>query len=503
MIRIEICTRRDWALCSTRPTAGALAGRMACRLALLLLAFSAVSFGQAPKAPDPQYDITLEEIAGQRHYQHPMRPQLHYTPLQGHIGDATGLFYYAGEYHLFYMYDQWSRRRAAHKQWGHAVSRDLLHWDELPPVLDTLIDNRPGSGSGIVDWNDSAGLRQGGPEKTVMIFYTDYQRGTGIAYSRDRGRTWTRHSRNPVIAGATDARDPTVFWHAPTGDWRMVRYEKKGFAFYQSANLVDWTWLSRVEGFFECPDLVRLPVLNSPDERHWVLIDGDGSYVLGEFDGSRFLATTPRLKAEYGKALYAPQTWKRTLEGEAPIVQVSWTRYPDTPRLAWHGQTSFPVELTLWKFAEGIRLCRQPIDELANLRIGEQRWRDLLVDGEKPVPEIGAGLLDLRIEMESVGAAVIGLNISGYPVRYSATGHTLQVGAVTAPLHLENKTLKLRIVLDRPSIDVYADRGQITVSAVKLEPQAGPPVTLISEGGEMRVTVLQANRLESIWTGRP
>ena len=494
--------RKGSALCPTRPTAGALARRMPSRLALLLLAFPAASFGQAPKAPDSAFDITLEEIAGQRHYQHPLRPQLHYTPLQGHIGDATGLFYYAGEYHLFYMYDQWSRRRAAHKQWGHAVSRDLLHWEELPAVLDTVLDNRPGSGSGIVDWNDSAGLRRGGPEKTVMIFYTDYQRGTGIAYSRDRGRTWTRHVRNPVIAGATDARDPTVFWHAPTGDWRMVRYEKKGFAFYKSANLVEWTWLSRVDGYFECPDLVQLPVLNAAGERRWVLIDGDGSYVLGEYDGDHFTAATLKLQAEYGKALYATQTWKRTLESGSPIVQVAWTRYPDIPRLTWNGQTSFPVELTLWKFADGIRLCRRPIDELDNLRVGEQRWCDLMVEGEKPMPEIAASLLDLRVELEPAGAAMVGLNLAGHQIRYSSAAQTLQVGTVIAPLALDGNRVRLRILLDRSSIEVFADHGQVTISAVKLEPQSASPVTLVSEGGKMRVAVLQVNRLESIWADR-
>ena len=157
------------------------------------------------KPPDSDFDITIDEIARERHYGQPLRPQLHYTPIQGHIGDATGLIYYSGEYHLFYMHDQWSRKRLAHKQWGHAISRDLIHWEELPSILDKVVDNSPGSGSGVVDWNDSSGLRRG-PEKTMVVFYTDYKRGTSITYSRDRGRTWTRHHANPVIPGADDAR---------------------------------------------------------------------------------------------------------------------------------------------------------------------------------------------------------------------------------------------------------------------------------------------------------
>jgi sucrose-6-phosphate hydrolase SacC (GH32 family) len=192
------------------------------------------------------------------------------------------------------------------------------------------------------------------------------------------------------------------------------------------------------------------------------------------------------------------------LEGDSPIIQVAWTRYPYTPRLSWQSQTSFPVELTLWNFPEGLRVCRKPIDELDNLRIGEQRWRDITVDaGEKPMSEIAPGLLDLHIEMEPAGASTFGLNVAGHEIRYSISEQKLRVDEFTAPLPLPNKRLKLRIVVDRPSIDVFADRGQVTVAAVKLEPHTGPPVTFVSEGGELRVTSLQANRLESIWSGRP
>jgi len=237
--------------------------------------------GRSNGQPTPQQaDLTPEEVADEQHYNQPLRPQFHYTPIQGDLNDATGLIYYKGEYHLFHMYDEWSRLRAAHKRWGHAVTTDLVHWQQLPAVLDTIIDNKPGSGSGVVDWNNSSGLRVG-PEKALIIFYTDYQRGTCIAFSHDRGRTWTRHRKNPIIPGAADARDPLVFWYEPASQWRMVRYEKRGFAFYESSDLLQWTWLSRLDGFFECPDFFELPVLNAANERRWVLVDGNGTYLGG------------------------------------------------------------------------------------------------------------------------------------------------------------------------------------------------------------------------------
>jgi len=289
-----------------------------------------------------------------------------------------------------------------------------------------------------------------------------------------------------------------VFWHAPSGEWRMVRYEKKGFAFYASRDLQHWTWLSRVEGFYECPDLVELPVLNKPGQTRWVLIDGDGSYFLGQFDGRKFAPETDRLKAEYTKTLYAPQTWKLTTEA-GPVYQMSLMRYPDEPRLTWHGQMSFPVELTLREFPEGIRLCRRPIDEVKNLRVSQQRWRDLKANsGNQTIEGLKSELLDLSMEMKPEGAASFGVEVHGHQVRYSMADRTVSLGAVTAPLKLPKGTLRLRILVDRPSIEVFADDGQVSFSAISLS-QAEGGVRIFAEGGAVLAPVFEANRLESIW----
>jgi len=469
-------------------------------VAAIFVVRGAVVYGQTRPAQDSP-DLTAAEVASQQNYDQPLRPQFHYTPIQGHIGDATGLIYYRGEYHLFNMYDEWSRRRLAHKRWGHAVSTDLIHWEQLPAVLDTILDNKPGSGSGVVDWNDSSGLRQG-PEKTLLIFYTDYQKGSCVAFSRDRGRTWVRYGKNPVIAGAEDARDPTVFWYAPANSWRMVRYEKKGFAFYESPDLLHWTWLSRVDGYYECPDLIELPVLNARGQTRWVLIDGDGSYVLGRFGGREFVPETGKLKVEYGSALYATQTWKRTMEG-GPAYQIAWMRYPLDRSITWNGQMSFPVELTLRAFPEGIRLCRQPIDELKNLRASRQSWRELSVPpGGRPMAAIDGDLLEIRAELRSAGAAEFGLQIHGQSIRYSPASRTLRLGSVAAPLALPDDTLRLSVLVDRSSMEIFAGEGQVTLSAVTLE-DSDRQVSLAADGGEMNVISLDAYRLESIWSAHP
>lgn len=467
----------------------------------MILAFLAtLLLAQTHPQPLDDADLTPEEVADQQHYNQPLRPQFHYTPIQGHIGDATGLIYYRGEYHLFHMYDEWSRKRLAHKRWGHAVSTDLIHWEQLPAVLDTLVDHRPGSGSGVVDWNNSSQLKMG-PEKTLLIFYTDYQAGTCIATSHDRGRTWVRYRKNPVISGADEARDPTVFWYESAQEWRMVRYEKKGFAFYRSIDLLHWNWLSRVEGFYECPDFLELPVLNRSGERRWVLIDGDGSYVLGQFDGRQFLPQTEKLRVDYGSALYATQTWKRTAQS-GPAYQIAWMRYPLEKSITWNGQMSFPVELTLRVFPEGIRLCREPIKEINNLRMAQHTWSDLVVGaGKKVMPEIQADLLDLRTQIKPDSATDFELEIHGHAVHYSTLDQRLSLDSFSAPLKLTTSGLRLRVLVDRSSIEVFADQGEVTLSAITLE-HPKQEVALLVKSGIVRVVSLEVTSLKSIWPSK-
>jgi fructan beta-fructosidase len=440
-------------------------------------------------------DLTPSEVAGQQNYDQPMRPQLHYSVLQGHIGDATGLVSYRGEFHLFNIFDEWARRSSTHKRWGHAVSTDLVHWTQMPAELDTLIDHAPGSGSGVVDWNNSSGLRTG-PEKTLVIFYTDYQNGSSILFSNDRGRTWERYKNNPVLSGVDDIRDPNVFWYPEASQWRMVRYEKRGFTFYASTDLIHWSQLSRIDGFYECPDLFEMRMTNSPSEHRWILVDGDGSYVVGQFDGTRFIPESGKLRAEYGTAFYAGQTWKRA--GANP-VQIGWLRYPAQSTLTWDGQMSFPVDLTLRRMPEGIRLVRQPVSAIDELRLSRHTWKDLKVAStSESIPGLQDSLLQLDVVMESAGATEFGLAVHGLHVGYSAVAHTLNVGSASAPLQLDNGRLHLRLIIDRSSVEVFTDPGTVSISTIVLAPVKGP-VTFFASGGTARVDSLVADTLESIW----
>ncbi|MEW2050447.1 GH32 C-terminal domain-containing protein [Streptomyces sp. NPDC005476] len=240
------------------------------------------------------------------------RPQFHFTPEKNWMNDPNGLVYYKGEYHLFYQYNP-SGNSWGDMSWGHAVSTDLVHWQELPLALSHDDEEMVFSGSAVVDENNTTGF---GTKKNppMVAIYTSYNKSTGmqsqaLAYSTDHGRTWTKYQGNPVIdIGSRDFRDPKVQWYAPTKSWLMtvsLSAEHK-VRFYSSKNLKDWTQLSEfgpagaTGGVWECPDLFPLAVDGDKNNIKWVLVvninpggiagGSAAQYFVGAFDGTKFTA---------------------------------------------------------------------------------------------------------------------------------------------------------------------------------------------------------------------
>ena len=238
------------------------------------------------------------------------RPQVHFTPGENWMNDPNGPVYVDGEWHLFYQYNPFGRTWG-HMSWGHAVSTDLVHWEELPVAIPEAGDEQAWSGSVVYDAQNTSGLGTAKTPPLVAVYTaaTPGRQAQALAYSTDRGRTWTRYSGNPVLdVGSPEFRDPKVFWHDGTGRWVMVvsRPIDRSVEFYTSPNLVDWTYRSTfgpagaTAGIWEMPDLFELPVDGDPADTRWVLAVGLGSgataggsggqYFLGDFDGERFTA---------------------------------------------------------------------------------------------------------------------------------------------------------------------------------------------------------------------
>lgn len=238
----------------------------------------------------------------------PFRPAFHFAPERNWINDPNGMVFHQGEYHLFHQYnpfgDKWG-----HMSWGHAVSRDLMRWEHLPLALPEKDGIMIFSGSAVVDWNNTSGFGKGA-EPPLVAIYTGHRAGRQdqrIAFSNDRGRTWTQFEGNPVLdLGKADFRDPKVIWHEASKRWVMtvsLPTERK-VSFYASPDLKQWRHLNdfgragALNGIWECPDLFEVPVENDPGRKKWVLLvninpgapaGGCGcQYFIGDFDGSTF-----------------------------------------------------------------------------------------------------------------------------------------------------------------------------------------------------------------------
>ncbi|MYC68024.1 MAG: glycoside hydrolase family 32 protein [Acidobacteriia bacterium] len=509
---------------SVKTVTAALVGALVC--GSLLIAQRTPSFEPPPpsekpnvqgkKIPEDRFGIAYDDVFHHMHYDQPLRPQVHYTPITGQIGDATGLILYKGVYHLFYMYDEWSRSRRFNKSWGHAVSSDLVFWEQRPQILNTRLDNAPGSGSGIVDWNNTLGL-QSGVEKTLVVFYTDYGRGTSIAFSRDAGKTWIRHKDNPVIPRheARNDRDAKVFWYKPDQSWRLILYERLGFTFYKSHDLLNWERLSRLEGFHECPDFLEIPVDGDEKNKKWVLIDGDGSYRIGDFDGTSFTSSMENTYANRGVArdawngadreLYATQAWSHSYEGDGPFYQMGFMHLPhgaDHDR-TWSQQQIFPVELTLETIGGEVRLCRNPIDAIKQLRYDSHLWNDQDVrPGDNPLAELDGDVFEIIAEIEPGQAKQVGFGIRGETLTYSVPDERLTFMESDAFLPMADGRVKLRMIVDRGSVEVYANQGEITFTKLFYPDPSNMDLELFSEGGTARIRAMEAYRLQSIWLKR-
>ncbi|MEX0609514.1 MAG: glycoside hydrolase family 32 protein [Balneolaceae bacterium] len=466
---------------------------------------------------DP-YQLDYKDVHENMHYNQPLRPQVHYTPITGQIADPTGLVQYKGQYHMFYMFDLYSKRRGKNKGWGHAVSNDLIHWEQKPYVTNTVVDNAPGSGSGIVDWNNSLGLKSG-PEKTMVVFYTDYGRGPSLMFSRDAGKTWIRHKENPILPGKGGFRDPVVFWYKPDQSWRMVIYDEPGLSFYKSDNLVDWDFLSALEDFYECPDIMHMPVDGDEDNKKWVLVDGNGSYVIGEFDGTHFHKESEKKHQNelfylneirgdtnyYAKDIYATQSWKNTYEGEGPFIQMGFMMIKGAPNhdRTWSQQQSFPVELTLETVNGELQVLRNPIDAIKQLRSDPQFWNNETVKpGDNLLEDIRGDVFEIISKIDIGTSEKIVFDIRGEEAVYNVPEQELTFLEQTAKVTPTDNQIKLRFIIDRNSVEIYPNRGEQTFTRLFYPEEDNMKLGLTSEGGSFTVNEMELYKLESIWLKR-
>lgn len=344
------------------------------------------------------------------------------------------------------------------------------------------------SGSAVVDTANTSGFGTKAAPALVAAF-TSTGRGECIAYSVDRGRTWTEYEKNPVVKH--EGRDPKLVWHAPTNKWVMAVYDEKdggkdkGVSFHTSPDLKTWSFASRIGDFYECPDLVELSVQGSPGEKRWVLYGADGRYLLGAFDGKSFTPDGPKQTLWHG-AFYAAQTFANAPDGRC--IQLGWARGIDTPKLSFNQRMTIPVDLTLRRTPAGLRLVADPVPELAQA-CGPAVTKRNVVLGADPakLADIPAAA-DVRVELALGTAKAVRLNIRGVELRYDVKAGRLTTGKITAPARAEGGRLTLRIVTDRQSVEVFTPDGTALSLAAPADAKGG--MTAAADGGAATVDTL-------------
>ena len=519
-----------------------------------------------PFLPGCQEKLEKENIGAamtDSYYTEPHRPQFHFTPEKMWMNDPNGMVCYEGEYHLFYQHYPDSTVWGP-MHWGHAVSRDLVHWEHLPIALYPDSLGMIFSGSAVVDWNNTSGLGENGKPPLVAIFThhqpdleqagrQDFQYQS-IAYSNDRGRTWTKYAGNPVIPNTEkirDFRDPKVIWHEGSQQWIMVFAAQNHVKLWASPDLKSWTHLSDFGrewgshgGVWECPDLFPMQVGNS-GETKWVLLlsinpggPNGGSatqYFVGDFDGKNFTLDptfAPSVNGEkavwldYGRDNYAGVTWSDVPEEDGRRLFMGWMSNWDyanvVPTKAWRSAMTLPRQLKLKNTAAGLRLLSQPVKELEVLRGAAYSREGQTINGES---DLGSQLgfspsqMEVLLEVELPEGAQTGFGIAlsnpkgeEYRIGYDAAQNEFysdrtKAGAAgfsekfAAKRHIAPRTstgnpLRLHLFFDVASCELFADDGEVVMTDIFFPAENFSEVKLYSEGGEVKVSEMKVYPLK-------
>lgn len=433
-------------------------------------------------------------------YCEPLRAQLHFSSRRGWNNDPNGMVFSQGEYHLYYQLNPYGWGWG-NMHWGHAVSSDMVHWQQLPIAI---YPHSPGdavfSGSAVVDKANTSGWQKGSGDLLVAAF-TSTGRGECIVYSNDKGRTFTEFAGNPVVKHG--GRDPRLLWYAPGKHWVMAVYDegtgKQCVAFHTSPDLKTWTFQSRIEGFYECPDFFELPVDGIATNKKWVLTAASSDYMIGSFDGKTFKPETPKLKGHQGSGFYAAQTFSHDPKGR--IVQIGWLQH-ETRGMPFNQAMSLPNQLTLLTTPDGPRLAWTPVDELNSLRAKSIECKALTLapDAPNPLAKASAGLLELRATFTPPAKGEVKFTLRGIPITYITERQTLAVGGHNVAAPLRDGKIDLTVFTDRNTYEVFTAGGlvymplQITPNPTEL----GAEVAVT--GGDVTFQQLEVHELKSIWS---
>jgi fructan beta-fructosidase len=474
------------------------------------------------------------------------RPQIHFTPEKNWVNDPNGMVFYKGTYHLFFQHSPdatvWSNM-----SWGHATSKDLVHWDRKPIAIYPDSLGFIFSGSAVVDKNNTSGLGKNGIIPLVAM-YTSHDmvkekegaidvETQSLAYSLDEGKTWVKYANNPVLKnpGIRDFRDPKIIWHASSKKWIASIAAQDKISFYTSSNLLNWVKLSdfgKTEGahggVWECPDLFPIEFNN---KTYWVLLvnlnpggPNGGSatqYFVGEFDGKVFKSNSKLTKwADYGPDEYAGVTWSNTEKRRILIGWMSNWQYANVvPTEKFRNAFTLPRELGLAKIGDEFYLKSMPVKEIKSIEKVSINKHDISVNESIDLSNF-IGKINVPSKFDFTFT-----NQNNYSIEFSNTlnekviiGYNneknsffldrRQSGRVDfekdfarinfAPRLSNQKVINLTIYLDKSSFEIFADNGLSILTSVVFPNENYTSIKFLSSKNAV-IKKFTYTPLRSIW----
>ncbi|MBP1662948.1 MAG: invertase [Bacteroidetes bacterium] len=470
-------------------------------------------------------------------YNETYRPQFHFSPEYGWMNDPNGMVYLDGEYHLFYQYNPYGSMWG-NMSWGHAVSTDLTSWTYLPVALRPDSLGEIFSGSAVIDKDNTAGF---GKDAMIAIFTSAGKvQAQSIAYSTDKGRTFSKYAQNPVLPnpGITDFRDPKVSWNEQSGQWVMALATKQTVTFFGSHNLKNWTKLSEFgEGIgshaavWECPDLFPMTYQG---KTKWVLLvslnpggPNGGSatqYFIGDFDGKTFTpdALPYPLWLDYGRDNYAGVTFNNIPQSDGRRIFMGWMSNWDyanqIPSKHFRSANTTARELTIVNNGKHLILSSYPVKEINKLKREISEMPGLHVNKEYVITELlkkNEGCFEIEMTIRPENARIFGFSLNNaknetlkfnfdnttgfFSIDRKQSGLTdfndrFAMG-MNAPL-IKRDSYKVRLLVDKASAEIFINDGEITSTTLFFPSEWMNQLRFFSQTGTFSVENIKINNLK-------
>lgn len=467
------------------------------------------------------------------------RPAYHHTPLYGWMNDPNGMFYKDGRWHLYYQWNPYGSKWQ-NMTWGHSSSADLVRWEHHPAAIEANGLGTVFSGSSVVDSANTAGF---GSDAVVALYTSaDVSQTQSLAHSSDGGMTFEIYPGNPILTLESEARDPNMFWDADNGRWvlSLAHALDHEMLFFTSPDLKEWTLqgsfgkgIGAQDGVWECPDLFRLKVDGSGEEK-WVLVcninpggpfGGSATqYFTGDFDGKTFIADTdaegaiPTKWMDYGKDHYATVSWSDAPDNRRVLIgwMSNWQYAGEVPTMQYRSANTLPREAGLFRAPDGqLYLSSSPVAELGALRDKPSvsvRNKPAGGNGRNfPLPDSNGGACEILLDIDSRKAASVDITISNNDgesviLSYDTKAHTLSFDrrrsgitdfsqdfptVTTAPTFETDGKLSLRIFIDRSSIEVFGNGGKTVMTNLVFPTVPYSSVSVSAKGGNARIENLK------------